>query len=444
MIAYVNKYVLGTTVPFMLVAFGIYFGFRLRWFHIFHPLRTVQVALLGNKRRAFSSLSLALAGTLGVGNIVGVSAAISGGGCGAVLWMWVSAFFAMILKYSEIVIAMRHRRYDSSGNAHGSAMYYIKDALYSMGHRRLGGALSAIFAILFIANALTMGSLIQVGAVTDAFLSVFSFPKQLTAAVVACFTLWVMLGGRHTVMKLSERIVPLMTCGVLVLSFAVIFIRAREIPVAFFRIFTEAFDIRAIGGGIFGFLLSDAVRLGTMRGLISNEAGCGTSPTAHTESGNSIPAVQGVWGIFEVFVDTILLCTVTALVIIVSGVPLDGSGYMELTVSAYSAVLGEWSAPLLAVAVLCFGFATVVCWSHYGREGVYFLSKKPAATLLFCIVYTLSVFFGGIVSSDVPWQLADLAIGSMTLINLLALFFCRTELSEESEILLSKIRSDGR
>ena len=438
MIAWINKYLLGAAVPVMLIAFGIYFGFRLRWFHVVHPIRTVRVALSGDRKKAFSALSLALAGTLGVGNIVGVSAAVAGGGCGAVFWMWVSAFFAMILKYSEIVLAMRHRRYDKSGNVHGSAMYYIRDILSAIGLRRLGVVLSSVFAVFFIMNALTMGSLIQVGAVTDAFMSAFSLPKLLTSTLLACFTLWVMLGGRQTAMRISERIVPFMTCGVLVLSIAVLFIRANEIPVAFLRIFSEALDIRAVGGGIFGFLLSDAVRLGAMRGLISNEAGCGTSPTAHAECENSSPAVQGVWGIFEVFVDTILLCTVTALVIIVSGVPLAGEGYMELIISAYSAVLGTWSADILAVAVLCFGFATVVCWSHYGREGVYFLSKKPAAAVLFCGMYILSVLFGGVISSELPWQLADLAIGAMTVINLLSLLFSRKEISTETASLFNE------
>ena len=438
MIAWLNKYVLGAAVPSMLVIFGIYFGFKLGWFHVLHPLRTVRIALSGDKKKAFSALTLALAGTLGVGNIVGVAAALVGGGCGAIFWMWVSAFFAMILKYSEIVLAMRHRRYDEKENVHGSAMYYIRDRFFSRGYKRSGRLLSGVFALFFILNALTMGSLIQVGAVTDAFFFSFSMPKVLTAAILACLTLWVMLGGRGSAMKLTEKIVPLMTLGVVVLSLAVLLVKMRDIPAAVARIFSEAFDLRALGGGVFGFLLSDAIRLGTMRGLISNEAGCGTSPTAHAESDNTRPSVQGIWGIFEVFVDTILLCTVTALVIIVSGVPLSADSFMELTISAYSSVLGEWSSYPLAAAVFCFGFATVVCWSHYGREGVYYLSKKPFYEKAFCVIYTVSVLLGGLISSEAPWQLADLAIGAMTVINLLVLFWCRREISEESRLLRSR------
>lgn len=435
MIDLLNKYVLGAAVPSLLVIFGIYFGFRLGWFHILHPIKTVRLALSGGGKQAFSALTLALAGTLGVGNIVGVAAAIAGGGCGAVFWMWVSAFFAMILKYSEIVLAMRHRRYDKNENAHGSAMYYINGSFLSRGYKKTGAAVSAVFALFFILNSLTMGSLIQVGAVTDSLSSAFSVPEPITAAVLAALTLFVLLGGKNTVLKLTERIVPLMTLCVLVLSVAVLVIKAEELPSAFARIFSEALDFRAVGGGVFGFFLSDAVRLGTMRGLVSNEAGCGTSPTAHAESKNALPATQGIWGIFEVFVDTILLCTVTALVLIVSGVPLEGESFMDMTLSAYASVLGGWSSYLLAAAVLCFGFATVVCWSHYGNEGVYYLSEKPWAKKAFCIVYVCSVLLGGFVSSGAPWQLADLAIGAMTVINLFVLFLARKEIDEESRVL---------
>ncbi len=417
----------------LLVAVGIYFGFRLGWFHILHPVRTLRLALGGNRKKAFSALTLALAGTLGVGNIVGVAAALAGGGCGAVFWMWVSAFFAMILKYSEIVLSIRHRRYDTDGTPHGSAMYYINDSFSSKGYKKTGTFLSAAFAALFILNALTMGSLLQVGAVTDALRLSLCAPEPLTAAVLAAVTVIVVTKGREGALRFSERIVPPMTLCVLILSAAVLVIKAERLPEAFLRIFTEAFDLRAAGSGVFGFLLSDSLRLGVMRGLISNEAGCGTSPTAHAEAEGSSASAQGVWGIFEVFVDTVLLCTVTALVLIVSGVPLEGSEFMEMTLSAYSTVLGEWSVYLLSAAVVCFGFATVVCWSHYGKEGAYYLSERPAAKKCFLFAFVLSVFFGGTVTSDAAWQTADLAVGAMTLINLFALVLSAKEIAEETK-----------
>ncbi len=434
MIEAVNKYLLGVAVPLALVAFGIYFGFSLGWFHLLHPIRTVRLAFRDGGKKAFSSLTLALAGTLGVGNLVGVAAAIAGGGCGAVFWMWISALFAMILKYAEIVLAMRHKRFDKEGRERGAAMYYIYDGLAARGYKAFGGFLAAVFACLLTLNALTMGSLIQSEAACDALFLSFSVPKPVTSAVLGGVALWVMLCGSDKIMKITEKTVPPMTLCVLILSIAVLVIRVGEIPSAFSRIMGEAFDFRAAAGGIFGFLLSDALRLGTMRGLISNEAGCGTSPTAHAESDTKSPAAQGVFGIFEVFVDTILLCTVTALVIIVSGVPLEGTSFMEITVSSYSAVLGEWSSYLMSAAVLCFGFATVICWSHYGVAGVSYLSEKPTVKRIFCVVYALSVFLGGVSVSGLSWQIADLAIGMMTVINLFALFLMRKEIKEETRL----------
>ncbi len=428
MVETVNKYLLGVAVPLCLAVCGIFFGFYLKWFHLLHPIRTVRLALRGGGKKAFSSLSLALAGTLGVGNLVGVSAAVAGGGCGAVFWMWISALFAMILKYAEIVLAMRHKGKEGKG----SAMHYIYRGLFDRGYKSTAVFLSAAFACLLTLNALTMGSLIQTEAACDALYLSLSLPKPITAAVLALVTLWVGFRGREKIMSLTERLVPPMTAVVIALSVAVLVLRADRIPDAFLRIFREAFTTRVAAWGIFGFLLSDALRLGTMRGLISNEAGCGTSPTAHAESDTKSPAAQGVFGIFEVFVDTILLCTLTALVIIVSGVPLEGEAFMNITLSAYTSVLGEWSGYAMSAAVLCFGLATVVCWSHYGCAGVTYLSRSLRLRNAFCTVYALSVFLGGIISAGLSWQIADLAIGAMTVINLFALVLMRREIKEET------------
>ena len=431
MIGWINEYMIGVALPVYLFITGIYFGFRLRWFHILHPVKCVRLALSGDRKRAVSALTLALAGTLGVGNMVGVASALAIGGCGAVFWMWVSAAFAMILKYSEIVLSIRHMSYES-GEGRGGAMYYIRNIFSALRAPAVGRLLSALFAVFFIINALTMGSMLQSGAVSQAMSIGFGMSAPIGAAIISLLTLVVCVTGKSGVMRVTERIVPLMTLCVLLLSAAVLILRAREIPTAFRRIFDEALDFRAAGGGIFGFLLSDAVRLGTMRGLISNEAGCGTSPTAHAVSGATCAARQGIFGIFEVFVDTILLCTVTALVIIVSRVPLDAKDLMGITLGAYSSVLGSWAEYVVAASVVCFGFATVICWSHYGCEGVYYLCRRPAAKVVFTVAFSLSVFIGGVVSSDAVWDLSDLAIGAMTLINLTVLLLGERQIVEET------------
>ena len=431
MIGWINEYIIGVALPAYLLITGIYFGFRLRWFHILHPVKCIGFALSGDRKRAVSALTLALAGTLGVGNMVGVASALAIGGCGAVFWMWVSAAFAMILKYSEIVLSIRHMFYEG-GEGRGGATYYIRNIFLSLRLPAAGKILSALFAVLFAINALTMGSMLQSGAVSQAMSIGFSVPLPIGSAAIALLTLSVCVAGKRGVMRVTERIVPIMTLCVLVLSAAVLILRAEEIPEAFGRIFEGAADFRAAGGGILGFLLSDAVRLGTMRGLISNEAGCGTSPTAHAEAGATCAARQGIFGIFEVFVDTILLCTVTALVIIVSHVPLDETDLMGITLGAYSSVLGRWSEYPVAASVVCFGFATVVCWSHYGCEGVYYLCRHPAAKTVFTVIFSLSVFLGGVISPDAVWGISDLAIGAMTLINLTVLLLGRDQIVEET------------
>ena len=431
MIEWINAYLLGTTVPIMLITVGIYFGFLLKWFHVIHPVRTVAVAFGGGGRSAFRALCLALAGTLGVGNIVGVAAALALGGSGAVFWMWVSAFFAMILKYAETVLAIRHRRSTNDGAPEGAAMYYIEDCFGTK--KIMGRALASCFAFLLVLNALTMGSVIQIGAVADAMGEAFSVREPVCSAVIAFITLILMCRGRESVMGATEKIVPLMTLGYFIVSVWALILRADRLPAAFGDIFRSAFDCRAAAGGALGFLTNRALRFGTMRGLVSNEAGCGTSPMAHAEA-HCDGAVQGIFGIFEVFVDTVILCTVTALVIIVSDVSLMGN-FMAVTLGAYSDILGKGAGQFLSVSVLLFGFATVLCWSQYGiRGGEYLLGKR--GKIIFMILYAAAMATSGAFGEDLAWQIADLSIGGMTLINICVLTLMSREIKEESKKLL--------
>ena len=441
MLAWVNQYLFGTVVPFFLVAAGIFYGFRLRWFHVRHPLRVFR-ALTERRPEAgvspLRALCLALAGTLGVGNIVGVSAAIAMGGFGSIFWMWISAFFAMLLKYAEIVLAMAHRRYDKKGKPHGAAMCYMRDFFDRRGRPLLGATVAGIFACLCIMNAVTMGSVIQINAVTGAVGDVWGIPPLWVGGVLAIVTFLIIRKGTEGMIGLTGRLVPLMTLLYLTLSAAVLILRAEAIPAALGAIVKNAFRSDAAMGGIGGFLLSSALRYGTMRGLVSNEAGCGTAPAAHAVSDCRVPAKQGLWGIFEVFTDTILLCTVTALVVIVSWsdiVARDGE-YMQITLHAYSAVLGNVAAHLMTVCVLFFGFATVICWAHYGMESVRYLSRRPIVRHAFIMLYSLSVFYGAFASSETIWQAADFAVGAMTLINLIFLCLMSGEVRHETNVWL--------
>lgn len=421
--------IIGKIVPLAILLAGLYFCISLRFFYLLHPFRTLKRALRGG-RESVSALGLALAGTLGVGNVVGVAAAISEGGAGAVFWMWVSAFLAMALKYAEIVLAMKHVRYDGDGNSRGSAMYYIRDCFTQRGQAFFGKILSALFAVLLIITALTMGSILQTSAAAEGINIAFGIPKYIVSLAISVVAALVLMGGGRTVLKVTDRIVPFMTLGFVFLALAALMLRADALPFAFAKIFTEAFSPRAAVGGVLGFVTSEAVRLGVMRGLLSNEAGCGTSPTAHSYSVRSDPSEQGAMGIIEVFVDTVLLCTLTALVIIVSGASEEGGDLMSCTMNAFSVILGQWAGKAIAVAVLFFGGATVVCWTHYGMAGIAYLSVKKRMGIFFGTLYAVCAFLGGIVSGADSLTVVDISLGVMTLINVFVLILSRKEIIE--------------
>ena len=429
-----NEYVFGVGVPVILILAGLFFCFKLRFFHFLHPIRVLSALKpesAKNGASSFGAMSLALAGTLGVGNMVGVASAIALGGFGAIFWMWVSAIVAMILKYAEITLAMRHRRFDAEGRPYGAAMYYISDAL---GGKRVGRAVASVFACLCIFNAISMGGMIQVNSAANAINGAFGIPPIIIGIIFAIITVWTALRGRDGILAVTERLVPFMTLGFLLLSVAVICIYPQRTLNAFSLIFKSAFTLRSGVSGAFGFLLSSSLRYGTMRGILSNEAGCGTAPAAHAVSSCRIPAKQGAWGIFEVFVDTILLCTLTAIVIIVGFDGVDPNGdFMMMTVNAYKSLLGDFSGYFIAISVLLFGRATVLCWAHYGIVSVKYLTRKRFSTPTFIVIYSLAVLFGSVISADIIWGGADFSIGAMTIINVVVLIMLSGEVKRETE-----------
>ena len=434
LVDFFNEYIFGVGVPITLILAGVFFCFRLRFFHFLHPIKVIKALKPESTRggvSSFGAMSLALAGTLGVGNMVGVASAIALGGFGAIFWMWVSAIVAMILKYAEIVLAMSHRRFDDKGRPYGAATYYIFDAL---GKGIIGRLVASAFACLCIFNAISMGGMIQVNSAANAVEGVFGIPPIIIGVAFALITLVTSIRGRDGILSITERLVPFMTVGFLLLSLAVIFIYPHRSLDALSLIFKNAFSLRSGVGGVIGFLLSSSLRYGTMRGILSNEAGCGTAPAAHAVSSCRIPAKQGAWGIFEVFVDTILLCTLTAIVIIVGFDGIDPSGdFMMMTVGAYTSLLGGFAGYFIAIAVLLFGLATVLCWAHYGIVSLKYLTARKFAVPIFIAIYSAAVCIGSVLSPDVIWDGADFSIGAMTIINVIVLIRLSGEVRYETE-----------
>ena len=260
MLEFINTYILGNLTPVFLMAAGIYFLFRLKFFYIRHPIKVLSAMLEKNKSAGispFRAVTLALAGTLGVGNIVGVASAIAMGGYGAIFWMWVSALLAMILKYAEIVLAVSHRRTDPvSGEHYGGAMYYIRDLFNCRGHELCGILLAGVFALFCIINSLTMGCVVQINAISRSFMGVFDLSPVLIGAATALVCVFIISGNAKKISGFTEKIIPVITLGYLAVSVAALSARPDQIGDAFRVIFEQAFDFRSAAGGVLGFMFS--------------------------------------------------------------------------------------------------------------------------------------------------------------------------------------------
>ncbi len=430
-----------SVVPIFLFGTGIFYLFRLRGFCWLHPLRCLRALWARPGTGGISparALTVALAGTLGVGNIVGVASALWLGGPGAVFWMPVSAMVAMLLKYAEITLAMRHRRVRTSDGGEkgytGGAPYYIADGLAAHGAPRMGKWVAVIFAVLCLVNAVTMGGILQVNAVAGSMEQAFSIPPLLMGIATALFVIITARGGARRISALTERLVPLMTVGFLLACLAVIFLRRERIDEVLAAVWRDVCRPEGVSGGVCGFVLSRGVRYGVMRGLVSNEAGCGTSPMAHVTADTDSPATQGLFGIIEVFVDTVLLCTVTGLAILVSdsGYEAFGDDAVRTAQAAFSSVLGGWADGFFALSILLFGVATVLCWAHYGVTAAGYLSDRPAMRTAFLSVFAASLVVGAVTAPALAWKIADGAIGLMTILNLTILLFMHREVAEET------------
>lgn len=423
----------GRVAPILLMLTGIYFSARLN-------MPKLVAGALGKKSRRkasgkvspFAAVMMALAGTLGVGNIVGVAGAISAGGFGAIFWMWISSLCAMALKYAETVLAVSHRRSDGRGGFFGGAVYYIRDIFASRGHDRTGSVTAIVFSLLFLFDGFTTGCAVQVNAAAKAAESIVGIPAITVGAVAAVFAFIPAARGTENVAGLTTILVPVLSGIYVILSVTVLIMRADRLPFALSAIFTGAFSAESAAGGILGFLTSRALRFGTIRGLLSNEAGCGSSPTAHAAADTDDPVRQGFLGIFEVFADTIVLCTLTALVIIVnSDAPeVAGASGIMLAVKSYSASLGGWAEYLLGASVAVFGLATVICRAHYGCECIRYFCHgdgKSPFRFIFLTAFSAVTVIGSVLSGEVVLSAADLSIGIMTILNLAVLFLGRRE-----------------
>lgn len=436
----INFYLSGVFVPVALLIASVFFLVRLKGkplTKILTLMREIFKKKNGNDTSSIRAVIFALAGTLGVGNIVGVASAIALGGAGAVFWMWISAILAMILKYSEVVLAVKHRRTRKS-ERFGGAMYYMTDLFAYMRKPFLGRIFTGIFVVLCLLNGFTMGGMIQSNSVAEAFEATLGVSKICVAFVIIVILCIVFFANGKKVFSLCGRLVPFVSILYTVLCLAVIINSYDRIPAIMSDIIDDAFSFAAIGGGALGFMTSRALRYGTIRGLFSNEAGCGTSPMAHATSSTDSPCEQGFLGIFEVFVDTILVCTMTAFVILINAKSLSCANPILTVLTAFEISFGRVSGVLLTVSLFLFALATIICWGYYGKECIYFISKSQTSQNVYFVAYILFVGLGCCISPDAAWQVADFAIGLMTPMNLITLVFMSDEIARETEMYFKK------
>lgn len=412
-IEFLNTFVFGPALPLVLFSVGFVLLIRYRFFTVTHLIDIIRVLTRKNDSESgispFKAVTVALAGTLGVGNIVGVATAITLGGAGAVFWMWMSALFAMLIKYSEVVLAVRYRHSDN-GCYHGGAFYYISEGVKKDG-------IAVIFAVLMLINSVFIGNIIQVKSAAEACNETFGIVSAATGGVIAVLVFIVILGGVKSISDFTVKLIPLLSVVYVLISVYIIAANSYKIPYIIELIFIEAFKPESAAGGMGGYLLMRSLRFGAARGIMSNEAGSGTAPTAHASSNTKSPVEQGFWGIFEVFADTIVLCTMTAFVILIFYDSLEGYDGMILALKAYEMGAGKAAGCILSGSVVCFAFATAVCWAYYGMESLEFLGCSGLLRKIYKLMYCLLCIYGAVTSTWFIWEISDLIVSVMTVIN---------------------------
>ena len=360
----------------------------------------------------FQALSTALAATVGTGNIVGVSVAILGGGPGAVFWMWVAAFFGMCTKYSEVNLAVAYRVKTESGYA-GGPMYYLDRGLKKPW-------LGKCFAFLAGVACFGIGCSVQSNAIAGILKSSFSVPPMITGVVITVLATIVIIGGIQSISKVTEKLVPFMAAFYIVGGLIVIIANAHMLPFAIRAIFVGAFNPSAVGGGVIGYTIMLAMRNGVSRGVFTNEAGLGSSPLAHASASTDHPTRQGMWGVTEVFLDTFCVCTITALVIITSGVLDEGiTDASALVATAFDMhlAIGKY---IVSFGLLLFAFSTILGWEFYGETSARYLLGagigKPYKAL-----YIIMIFAGCVVKLDLIWTIANILNALMAIPNLIGI-----------------------
>lgn len=433
----VNNFIWGVPAMICIIGVGLVLSIRTGFLQIrkFPYAMKVTIGRMFKKKEAadgamtpFQAVCTALAATVGTGNIAGVAGAIAIGGPGAVFWMWISAILGMCTKFSEVTLAVHFREKNEKGELVGGPMYYIKNGLKKHWHW-----LAYLFSIFGVLTVFGTGNATQVNTITTAIDSALfnygiiskdsaSTVNLIIGIVLAVLLSLILLGGIKRIGQVTEKLVPFMAIIYIVFAVGVVALNFQNIPHVFASIFKGAFSPASVTGGAVGsFFMS--MKKGVSRGIFSNEAGLGTGSIAHACADTRKPVKQGVFGIFEVFIDTIVICTLTALVILCSEIPVNygSAAGAELTILGFTSTYGTWISIFTAVAMCCFAFSTIIGWGLYGSRCIEFL-LGPKVNKPFMLVYSLVAIVGATMDLGLMWSIAETFNGLMAIPNLIAVF----------------------
>ena len=429
-----NSFAWGPIMLILLVGSGIFLTVRTRCIQVtkFGYIMRNTIGKLfkksgkdhGANLSPFQAVTTAMAATVGTGNIAGVTGAIFIGGPGAVFWMWFSAFFGMCTKYAEIALALKFRSTDDKGVHKGGPMYYIENGL-----GKKWKWLAVIFAILGGLASFGIGNIAQSSEIAGAMKGLVGLNPLITGIILAVIVAIVVIGGVQRIGQVTSYMVPFMSIFYILAGIAVIVMRVADIPSVFVQIFKGAFSLKSVGGGIFGYAMMVAMRQGVARGVFSNEAGLGSAPIAHATSSTEEPAEQAMWGVFEVFVDTIIICTITALTVLLSGLDLSEAALATYSskgaaaVAAFNSILpGTIGGIVIQISLIFFALSTIISWSYYGERCWGYLSNNnKAVSIIYKVIFILICIVGATGSGTLMWDISDTLNGLMALPNLLAL-----------------------
>jgi AGCS family alanine or glycine:cation symporter len=416
----VNGFIWGPVMLVLILGTGLYLMLGLRGMplrklaYAFRQLAAGRVGSGEGEISPFNALMTSLSATIGTGNIVGVATALGIGGPGALFWMWCTALVGMATKYGEAVLAVHYRETDERGQKVGGPMYYIRNGL-----GRRWAWLGGLFAVFGTVAGFGIGNSVQANSVADALGAAFSVPEPVTGLVLAVLVGLVLLGGIKRIGKVAGRLVPFMALAYLAATLAVLLLFAEAIPGAFVLVVKSAFTPVAAGGGFAGATVMLAIRMGVARGIFSNEAGLGSAPIAHAAAETNSPVRQGFIAMLGTFIDTLVVCTLTGLVLIVTGAWNSGEEGAAITALAFDTALPQGDR-VVALSLSLFAFTTMLGWSYYGERCVEFL-LGIRAIVPFRVLWVAVVFVGASVHLDLVWTIADTLNGMMAIPNLIAL-----------------------